>query len=151
MKAPQAMFPVATKFQPLCNRRFILLIPGIDAFLVKSVERAPYLRPKERWNRERPDWELLDELLTPKKLVVVLHNTIVPSTEQQVQDLIDRIEDIPEVKIKFLDPVGSVIGTRIYRSVRLERVDYDLLTYDDSKPTSEIKLIFSYNNQELVT
>lgn len=151
MKAPRALFPIITKFQPFCNRRFILEIPGVDVFLVKSVERAPYVRPKERWNRDKPDWKLLDELLAPKKLVVTLHNVITPSTEQQVQNLIDANEDIPEVKLKFLDPVGAVMGTRVYYRVKLERVDYDLLTYDAiSESNSEIKLVFSYNHQKLL-
>ena len=143
-------FPVISSFQPICNRQFILDIPGIDAFLVKSVERPPYIRPKERWSREKPDWQLLDEHLAHKKLFVKLHNAIAPSTEQQVQELIDRVEAIPEVKIKFMDPVGTVIGVRVFRSVVVERVDYDLLTYEDSQPTSEIKLTLSYNSEKLV-
>lgn len=137
-------------FQLICNRHFILIIPGIDCFLVKSVERPPYVRPKERWNRNTPDFALLDQHLAHKKLIVTLHNAIAPSTEQQVQKLIDYGGELPEVEIKLLDPVGTVIGRMVFRKVVLERVDYDPLTYDDSRGVSEMKLTFSFNSQKLL-
>ena len=142
--------PLPTKFQPIVVRSFLLEIPGIDCFFVKSVERPPYIRPRQQWSRVKQDWELLDEHLANKKLVVVLHNSIAPSTEQQVQELINKPEAELEVKIKFLDPVGNVIGLRVFKRVKLERVDYDVLTYDSTKELSEIKLTLSFNSETLL-
>ncbi len=146
----KSKIPIPPKFSLVSNCHFILLIPGVDSFLVKSVARPPYIRPKETWNREKPDWQLLDEHLAHKKLIVVLHNAIAPSTEQQVQELVNQIGDIPEVEIRFLDPVGKSIGSRVFYGVKIERVDYDLLTYDNPNSSSEIKLTLSYNNDKLL-
>lgn len=90
----------------------------------------------------------MEEFLSHKKLVVTLHDSIAPSAEQQVEELINNMALIPKVVLRLLDPVGTVIGERVYSGVVVERVDYDVLSYD-SKEFSEIKLTLSFNSQKL--
>jgi hypothetical protein len=134
------------KFYPKSRWRFVLDIPGIDAFLVKSVARAPYINPITNPNKMIPS--RMEEFLSHKKLVVTLHDSITPSAEQQVEELINNMALIPKVVLRLLDPVGTVIGERVYSGVVVERVDYDVLSYD-SKDFSEIKLTLSFNSQKL--
>jgi len=139
------------KFQPICNRRFIFALPGLDVFLVKRVERPPYIRPKEpSWQDKRTDRELLEEMNAHKKLAVYLHDVIAPSTRQQIQEILDANQAFPmEAKIKILDPDGTIISELTYSDVVVERVDYDPLDYADGRSSAEIKLTLSYRKEKL--
>lgn len=139
------------KFQPICNRRFIFALPGLDAFLVKRVERHPYIRPKgPSWQDKKTDRELLEELNAHKKLVVYLHDVIAPSTRQQIEEILDANQVFAtEAKVKILDPVGTVISELTYSDVVVERVDYDPLDYADGRSSAEIKLTLSYRKEKL--
>lgn len=130
------------KFYPKQCWRFVLDIPGIDAFLVKSVARAPYVAPDKHGSNS------LDGFLAHKKLIVTLHDSIAPSAEQEVEELINNMGSVPNIRLKLLDPCGTVVGERIYSDVILERVDYDVLDYASNK-SSEIVLTFRYAKQKL--
>ena len=133
-----------TKFQPIMRRQFIFLLPLLDAFLVKRVERVPYIRPDQSW--KKTDRERLEESLAHQKLIVYLHDTIAPSVHLQMLDLINAQKSY-QAHIKLLDPVGTIIGGSTFNYVQVERVDYSAMDYD-SNEMGEIKLTLSYNNEE---
>lgn len=133
-----------TCFQPIARRHFIFCMEGIDQFLVKRVERAPYVKLDKGW--KKTDRDLLRESLAHKKLVVYLHDPIAPSALGQITDLIE-LGGKSQAHIKFLDPVGTVIGGVTFNRVEVDRVDYSPMDYD-SNDFSEIKLTLSFNNEE---
>jgi hypothetical protein len=144
----------STKFQFACNRRFVFCMDGIDAFLVKKVERPSYVKPRDSWQERKElgrfaDYELLERRNAHKRLVVTLHDAISPSTRQQVEEVINVTAFPLTAQIKLLDPVGTVIGLYTYSGVEVERVDYDPLDYSDSRPDSEIKLTLSYKKERM--
>jgi hypothetical protein len=126
-------FQTATEL--ICNRYFIVEIPNIDSFLVESVKRSPYIKK----NRD---------CFSSKNLEVVLINAIAPSTHQQVESIIDAGGFIKSLTIKYFDKCGTIIGGVIYENVHLERVDYDMLSYNDPNQLSRIKLTLSYDKEK---
>ena len=133
-----------TKFQPVASRQFIFTLPLLDAFLVKRVERAPYVRPDQSW--KKTDRERLEESLAHQRLIVYLHDTVAPSVHLQIMDLINS-QKSHQAHIKLLDPVGTIIGGTTFNYVQVERVDYSPMDYDSSG-MGEVKLTLSYNNEE---
>lgn len=123
-------------FAPMISHRFLFCMDGLDAFLTKKVERASYLRHA---NQGQP----------VNELVVHLHESVQPSTRQQVQDLIAKNLFGPlTAKIKMLDPIGRIIQTCTYSGMLIKRVDYSSLSYDNNH-SAEVVLTLGYESETI--
>jgi hypothetical protein len=131
------------KLQPVFSRHFIFTLEGLDAFLVKRVERAPYIKPDEKWGKT--DREMLLESIANKRLTVYLHEPLGPSLSQQINEIIFS----PKKKVaalKILDNVGNVVGGIMYKGIEVERVDYSAFDYANND-FAEVKMTLSYREE----
>jgi len=127
-----------TKFEPLWNRRFIFCLDGLDAFLVRRVDRPSHRRVHGK----------ADIGFEKQELVVYLYSVVAPSTEQQVEELM-KTNNLPKVcAIKLLDSNGTVVNKYSYSGVHVERVDFDSLDYSNNS-TAGIKLTLSFATEFL--
>jgi hypothetical protein len=132
---------LATQFQPIMSRHFVLQLPGIDSFMVESVHFAP-----------------LTVGVSGGKFYVVLHSCIAPSMYQQVEEILRRTESWitrlynritfnqkDKAVLKLLDPVGMVVNKFVFSGVKLVSVDHGSFEYSDNSNTL-VKI--SWINQE---
>lgn len=141
-KILDAKLLVPTKFQPKFSRHFLLEIEGIDSFLVKKIEFAPYKRPSSSWHQT--DHEKLLEMTASKHFTVHLHDAIEPSARMQVQGLLNVFAP-KKATISFLDPIGTVVEQEAYTGLQVEKIEYDSLDYASSGPL-EIRVTFGYSS-----
>lgn len=109
------------RFEPKRNNRWILMIEGIDAYIVKGVSRPKFtLGEKEiPWINSRR--YISGNGLKYETMEVKLHDPIAPSGAQQVMEWIRlHHESISgragyadfykrDIQLKMLDPIGTVI------------------------------------------
>lgn len=139
------------KFQPKLTRHFIVCLDGVDSFLFNSIERPT-------WEDEGLFGKVFG--LYDKKLIAVIYNPIAPSGEQQLREWMmcqsygnrkelrrqfkkigydkKKLDELTAKKriliIKYLDPVGTVISEVRYEGVRIKKVIFSPLSYDNSEP-----------------
>lgn len=123
-----------TRYQPIALRHFVFCLDGVDAFLVRKVERPSFVRKAGFFGKKK------------QHLVVWLHEAVSPSASQQVKELQQKNGKVT-AKLKMLDPIGTVIGLIVWKGIRVERVDYSTFNYDD-KGLASIKVTLSFDNEE---
>jgi len=153
LSVPQ-MLP--SKFEPLAQRRFVLAIEGIDAFLIKTAGRPKYTTEEieipfinsTRYIAGKTKFETMS---------VTLHDPIAPSGAQQVMEWIRLcFESVSgrggyadfykrDVQVKMLDPVGTVIQLWDIKGAFITSADFGELSYE-SGDLSEISLSIRFDN-----
>jgi hypothetical protein len=144
------------QFEPKRKNRFVLLIEGIDAYIIKTAARPTY----ETEEVEIPfinSRRYVAGLTKFGTMNVTLHDPIAPSGAQQVMEWIRlHFESISgragyadfykrNLQIKELDPIGSVISLWDYSGAFLTNVTFGDLTYEDGT-LAEITLTLRYDN-----
>src|SRR5271168_3210301 len=94
--AVEKLIPV--RFEPLRNNRWIMMLEGVDAFLVKTVE-PPVIEPMS--NRHT--------------LTIALYNTIGGDQNTRLKAWLDS-PSTRDGNLKFLDPVGNVVERWEFRA-----------------------------------
>lgn len=147
---------VPNHFEPSRKDRFILMVEGIDAYLVKTAKRPQYTTDEI----EIP-WMNSHRYLAGKtkfaELQITLHDPIAPSGAQQVMEWIRlHFESVSgragyadfykrDMQLKLLDPLGTVIQLWDFKGAWIKDCDFGDLTYADGTPT-EITLSIRFDN-----
>ena len=144
-----------TPFEPKLKNRFIMQIDGINAYLVKSMNRPSiesdevilehmnvtrYVIGKSRWH----------------PLEIMLYDPVVPSAAQQVMEWVrlhpesvtgrDGYSDFYKKNVTFnlLDPVGAVVEEWELKGAYIQSANFGDLAFDSSDPV-EISLTLRYD------
>ena len=144
-----------TPFEPKLKNRFIMQIDGINAYLIKAMNR-PSLENDEvilehmnttRYVKGKSRWQPLD---------IMLYDPIVPSAAQQVIEWIrlhhesvtgrDGYSDFYKKDITFnlLGPVGDVVEEWELKGAYIQTANFGELDFASSDPV-EITLTLRYD------
>lgn len=150
---------LATKFQPIAKRQFILAIEGIDAFLVKTASRPTVTTEEVAIN-----WINTTRYIAGKTtfgtMTVTLHDAIGPSGAQQVMEWLRLCyESVSgrsgysdfykrDIQLKGLDPVGTVVQLWDIKGAWVTEANFNDFTYEGSDQT-EISLTIRFDNAVL--
>ena len=134
-----------TPFEPKLKNRFIMQIDGINAYLIKAINR-PTLESDEvilehmnvtRYIKGKSRWGPLD---------ITLYDPIVPSAAQQVMEWVrlshesvtgrDGYADFYKKNITFnlLEPVGDVVEEWELKGAFIQNCNFGELAFDSSDP-----------------
>ena len=144
------------KFQPKTKNRFVFLVEGIDAYLVKTGQRPTFTTEEI----EIP-WINSTRYIAGKTkfgtISLTLHDAIAPSGAQQVTEWIrthfDSISGRAgyadfykrDFQIKLLDPIGTVVELHDFRGGFITECNLGDLSYEDGTPI-EISLTLRFDN-----
>tara|TARA_R100001509_G_scaffold164981_1_gene144520 strand:+ start:150 stop:638 length:489 start_codon:yes stop_codon:yes gene_type:complete len=144
-----------TPFEPKLKNRFIMQIDGINAYLIKAMNR-PSLESEEvvlehmnvtRYVKGKSRWQPLE---------ITLYDPIVPSAAQQVHEWIllhhesvtgrDGYADFYKKNITFnlLDPTGAVVEEWELKGSYIQSANFGDLDFSSSDPV-EIALTLRYD------
>ena len=145
------------KFEPKRKFRWVLMIEGIDAFIVKSTDRPtftireetiPFINAK-RYIAGRMEFSTIS---------VNLHDPIAPSGAQQVMEWIrTHYESVSgragyadfykrDIQLKLLDPIGTVVELWDLKGCFLTDARYGNLDYSDDCGNTDISLTVRFDN-----
>jgi hypothetical protein len=145
------------KFEPKRKFRWVLMLEGIDAFLVKSTSRPTFTIAEEMLpfiNSKR----YIAGRLTFNTIDIVLHDPIAPSGAQQVMEWIrTHAESVSgragyadfykrDLQLKLLDPIGTVVELWDMKGCFLTNVNYGSLDYSDDSGNMDISLSVRFDN-----
>ena len=144
-----------TPFEPKLKNRFIMNIDGINAYLIKTINR-PQLESDEvilehmnvtRYVKGKSRWQPLD---------ITLYDPIVPSASQQVMEWVrlhhesvtgrDGYSDFYKKDITFnvLGPVGDVVEEWELKGAYIQSANFGDMDFATSDPV-EIALTLKYD------
>jgi hypothetical protein len=147
---------LSVNFEPKRKNRWVLMIEGIDAYIIKTAARPTYTTEEI----ELPFINSRRYLAGATKfetMTVTLHDPIAPSGAQQIMEWIRlHYESISgragyadfykrDVQLKMLDPVGTVIELWDIKGAFITNASFGELTYEDATLT-EISLTLRYDN-----
>ena len=142
-------------WEPKLKNRYIMDIDGINAYLVKAMNR-PTIESEEvalphmnvtRYVKGRTQWSPID---------ITLYDPIVPSAAQQVIEWIrlshesvtgrDGYSDFykKDCTIQVLGPVGDIVEEWVLKGTYIETANFGDLDYSSSDP-AEITLTLKYD------
>ena len=144
-----------TPFEPKLQNRFIMQIDGINAYLVKTMQRPTLeqeIVPLEHMNTTRyvkgkSRWQPID---------ITLYDPIVPSAAQQVMEWVrlhhesvtgrDGYSDFYKKSITFnlLGPVGDVVEEWELKGCFISNATFGDMAFESNDPV-EITLSLSYD------
>jgi hypothetical protein len=149
-----SMLPRA--FEPKRKNRWVLMIEGIDAYLMKTAAR-PTMTNEEVEIPFINSRRYLAGLSKFNTIAVTLHDAIAPSGAQQIMEWIRlHYESVSgragyadfykrDVQLKLLDPVGTVVELWDIKGAFITECNFGEITYEDGGPV-EISLTLRYDN-----
>ena len=152
-----SMLPV--KFEPKRKNRWVLMIEGIDAYILKTAAR-PTVTTDEVELPFINSRRYLTGLTKFGTIAVTLHDPIAPSGAQQVMEWVRlHFESVSgrsgyadfykrDVQLKLLDPVGTVIELWDIKGAFITEANFGELTYEDGG-AQEISLTLRFDNAVL--
>jgi len=147
---------IPNKFEPKRKNRWVLMIEGIDAYIVKTVTR-PQITTEEVPVPFINSTRYLAGKTTFSQMNVTLHDPIAPSGAQQVMEWIRlHFESVSgrsgyadfykrDIQLKMLDPVGTVVELWDIKGAFITDANFNEVTYEDGAPV-EIALTLRYDN-----
>lgn len=147
------------KFQPKTKNRFILMIEGVDAYLVKTAAR-PTVSTEEHEIPFMNSRRYLAGKTTFSTMQVTLQDAIAPSGAQQVMEWIRTcFESVSgragyadfykrDIQLKLVDPIGTVVELWDIKGAFITEANFGELTYEDGAP-QEISLTLRFDNAVL--
>jgi hypothetical protein len=150
---------IPNKFEPKRVNRWILMIEGIDAYIVKSTSRPSITTeatPIHFINSRR----YVAGLSAFGTMEIKLHDPIAPSGAQQVMEWIrTHFESVSgragyadfykrDLQLKLLDPVGTVVELWDIKGALITEAKFGDLKYDGGEPI-EISLTIQMDNAVL--
>lgn len=143
------------QFQPKVTNNWILMIEGVDAFLLKTAER-----PKMKTEPVEIPWMNATRYVAGKTkfepIAITLFDPIAPSAAQQVMEWVRLCYEVVsgragyadfykrDIQLKMVDPIGTVIELWDIKGGFLTDIDFGELTYEEQKPV-EVKLQITYD------
>ncbi len=147
------------KFEPKRKNRWILMIEGIDAYIMKTSAR-----PTVTTDEVEVPFINFQRYLAGKtkfgELAVTLYDPIAPSGAQQVMEWIRlTLETVSgrsgyadfykrDIQLKMLDPVGTVVELWDIKGAWIKEANFGELSYEDS-PLVEIAITLRFDNAVL--
>lgn len=147
---------IPNKFEPKRKNRWVLMIEGIDAYIIKTAAR-PQVTIEEAPIPFINSTRYLAGKATFSPMSVTLHDPIAPSGAQQVMEWIRlHFESVSgrsgyadfykrDIQLKMLDPVGTVIELWDIKGAFIIDANFNEVTYEDGAPV-EIALSIRYDN-----
>ena len=147
---------IPNKFEPKRKNRWVLMIEGIDAYIIKTASR-PQVTIEEVEIPFINSRRYLAGKATFSAMAVTLHDPIAPSGSQQVMEWIRlHFESVSgrsgyadfykrDIQLKMLDPVGTVIELWDIKGAFIVDANFNDVTYEDGAPV-EITLSLRYDN-----
>jgi hypothetical protein len=147
---------IPNKFEPKRKNRWVLMIEGIDAYILKTAAR-PQISTEEVPIPFINSTRYLAGKTTFGQMNVTLHDPIAPSGAQQVMEWIRlHFESVSgragyadfykrDIQLKMLDPVGTVIELWDIKGAFIMDANFNEVTYEDGNPV-EISLTLRYDN-----
>jgi hypothetical protein len=145
------------KFEAKRKFRWVLMVEGIDAFLVKSTDRPSFSIAEEMIpfiNSKR----YIAGRLTFNTISMNLHDPIAPSGAQQVMEWIrTHAESVSgragyadfykrDLQLKLLDPVGTVVELWDIKGCFITDANFGNLDYSDDSGLMDISLTIRFDN-----
>ena len=144
-----------TPFEPKLKNRFIMQIDGINAYLIKTINRPSITNDEvvlehmntTRYVKGKSRWEPLE---------ITLYDPVVPSAAQQVMEWVrlhhesvtgrDGYADFYKKNVTFnlLDPVGAVIEEWELKGAMIQSANFGDLDFATSDPV-EISMTLRYD------
>lgn len=150
---------IPNKFEPKRKNRWVLMIEGVDAYIIKTAAR-PTITTEEVVVPFINATRYLAGKTTFNTISVTLHDPIAPSGAQQVMEWVRTCyESVSgragyadfykrDVQLKMLDPVGTVVELWDIKGAFATEVNFGELTYEDGGVT-EIALTLRFDNAVL--
>lgn len=147
------------RFEPKRKNRWILMIEGIDAFILKTTAR-PTITTEEVEVPFINARRYLAGKTTFGTMAMTLHDPIAPSGAQQIMEWVRlHFESVSgrsgyadfykrDIQLKLLDPVGTVVELWDIKGAFITEAGFGELTYEDGGP-QEITLTLRYDNAVL--
>jgi len=147
---------IPNKFEPKRKNRWVLMIEGIDAYILKTAAR-PQISTEEVAIPFINSTRYLAGKTTFGQMNVTLHDPIAPSGAQQVMEWIRlHFESVSgrsgyadfykrDIQLKMLDPVGTVVELWDIKGAFIMDANFNEVTYEDGNPV-EISLTLRYDN-----
>ena len=147
---------IPNKFEPKRKNRWVLMIEGIDAYIIKTAAR-PQVTTEEVEIPFINSRRYVAGNVKFEQMTITLHDPIAPSGAQQVMEWIrTHFESVSgragyadfykrDIQLKMLDPVGTVVELWDIKGAFLTAADFGSLDYSTSDP-SEISLTIRYDN-----
>lgn len=147
------------KFEPKRKNRWILMIEGIDAYIIKTTAR-PTVTTEEVEVPFINARRYLTGLTKFNTITVTLNDPIAPSGAQQIMEWIRlHYESVSgrsgyadfykrDVQLKLLDPVGTVVELWDIKGAFITEANFGELTYEDGNMI-EISLTLRFDNAVL--
>lgn len=144
------------RFEPKRKNRWILMVEGVDAYLMKSTAR-PTVTTEEVEVPFINSRRYLAGLTKYNTIPMVLHDPIAPSGAQQIIEWVRlHFESVSgrsgyadfykrDIQLKLLDPIGTVIELWSISGAFITEANFGELTYEDGTPT-EITLTIRFDN-----
>lgn len=147
------------KFEPKRKNRWVLMVEGIDAYIIKTTARPtmttdpieiPFINARR----------YLAGMTKFSPMAVTLHDPIAPSGAQQIMEWVRlHFESVSgrsgyadfykrDIQLKLLDPVGTVVELWDIKGAFILEANFGELTYEDGAP-QEITLSLQYDNAVL--
>lgn len=147
---------IPAKFEPKRKNRWVLMIEGIDAYLIKSTAR-PTISTEEQEIPFINSRRYLAGKTTFGTMAVTLHDPIAPSGAQQVMEWVrTHYESVSgrsgyadfykrDIQLKLLDPVGTVVELWDVKGAFITEAGFGDLSYDGAEMV-EITLTLRFDN-----
>ena len=147
---------IPAKFEPKRKNRWVLMIEGIDAYIIKTTAR-PTITTEEVEVPFINSRRYLAGKTTFGTMAVTLHDPIAPSGAQQVMEWVrTHFESVSgragyadfykrDCQLKMLDPVGTVVELWDMKGCFLTNANFNDLDYSAEDP-SEISLTIRFDN-----
>jgi hypothetical protein len=147
------------KFEPKRKNRWVLMIEGIDAYIMKTTAR-PTVTTEEVEVPFINFRRYLAGLTKFNTLAVTLYDPIAPSGAQQVMEWVRlTLETVSgragyadfykrDIQLKLLDPVGTVVELWDIKGAWITEANFGELTYEDGT-LAEISLTLRFDNAVL--
>jgi hypothetical protein len=147
---------IPNKFEPKRKNRWILMIEGIDAYIIKTSAR-PTISTEEVEVPFINSRRYLAGKTTFGTIAVTLHDPIAPSGAQQVMEWVrTHFESVSgrsgyadfykrDIQLKMLDPVGTVVELWDIKGAFITSANFGELGYDGDD-ILEIQLDLRFDN-----
>jgi hypothetical protein len=147
---------IPNKFEPKRKNRWVLMIEGIDAYIIKTATRPTYTTDEVEIpfiNSRR----YVAGLSKFEPMNVTLHDPIAPSGAQQVMEWVRlHFESVSgragyadfykrDIQLKLLDPVGTVIELWDIKGAFITSANFGELSYEGAE-AQEIQLTLRFDN-----
>jgi hypothetical protein len=144
------------KFEPKRKNRWILMIEGIDAYIIKTTAR-PTIATGEIEVPFINSRRYLADTTKFNTIPVTLHDPIAPSGAQQIMEWVRlHFESVSgrsgyadfykrDIQLKMLDPVGTVVELWDIKGAFITEANFGELTYDDGT-LAELTLTLRFDN-----